>query len=514
MKIKMRYKRLAARTSVFLLVFSSFLLMSCDDMLDIRGENIQKEQDQFETYKGFRDALTGCYMQMGSTDIYGMNLTMTNIENMACLWYTRVEYRLTRGVEERYYLTRHDYANDYARTAIQSMYKGLFTTISSANMILKNIKEKGNEISDAKMRDMIEGEAYAIRAYCQFDVLRLFGQLPQNGTRNVSLPYSEMTSIDAYPSYYNFSDYVARLKSDLENAENLLKNSDPIFNNTFEELNNPYHVLDDFGYYRQSRLNYWAVRALHARMALYLGNTAEAHQIAMEIVNAKGSDGNPLVELSGTSDLQNGYNGLPSECLFYLSKYDLNDYANVTMVGGRNDSRAYAGARMCYLSGDMFNELYASLPGATASHNRYLNWWNRTIRDSFGMLAPTLKKYWYDEDHANNDDLLTKHQIIPMIRLSELYMIAIETSTSVEEANRLYATYMKSCDFALYTPFTTLEDARAEIMNEIRREFIGEGHMFYAYKRTNATSMMWSDDVITEDNYIVPLPSTEYDPNK
>ena len=69
MKIKMRYKRLAARTSVFLLVFSSFLLMSCDDMLDIRGENIQKEQDQFETYKGFRDALTGCYMQMGSTDI-------------------------------------------------------------------------------------------------------------------------------------------------------------------------------------------------------------------------------------------------------------------------------------------------------------------------------------------------------------------------------------------------------------------------------------------------------------
>ncbi|MBR1400693.1 MAG: RagB/SusD family nutrient uptake outer membrane protein [Prevotella sp.] len=512
--IKMRYKDLAAGALSIFLAFSSLAFTSCDDMLDIRGENIQKEQDQFETYKGFRDALTGCYMQMGSTDIYGMNLTMTNIENMACLWYTRTEYRSTTGVQERYYLTHHDYANDYAKTAIQSTYKALFTTISSANLILKNIQEKGSNIADAKMRAVIEGEAYAIRAYCQFDVLRIFGQLPQGGTRNVSLPYSDMTSIDAYPSYFGFSEYVARLMSDIQNAENLLRDNDPIFSSTFEDLNNPYLVMDDFGYYRQSRLNYWAVRALHARIDLYLGNTSEAHQIAMEIINAKGSDGNPLVELSGTSDLQNGYNGLPNECLFYLSKYDLNDYANVTMVGGRSDSRAYAGARMCYLSADMFNELYASLPGATASHNRYLNWWNRTIRDSFGAVAPTLKKYWYDEDHANSDDLLTKHQIIPMIRLSELYLMAIETSSSVEEANSLYATYMKSCDFSLFTPFTSLEEARAEMMNEIRREFIGEGHMFYTYKRTNASSMMWSEDEITEDNYIVPLPSTEYDSNK
>ena len=42
------------------------LCVSCDEWLDVRGENIEKEQDQFETYKGFRDALTGCYMKMGA----------------------------------------------------------------------------------------------------------------------------------------------------------------------------------------------------------------------------------------------------------------------------------------------------------------------------------------------------------------------------------------------------------------------------------------------------------------
>ncbi len=67
--------------------------------------------------------------------------------------------------------------------------------------------------------------------------------------------------------------------------------------------------------FRQSRLNYWAVRALHARMALYLGETQEAHDIAMEIINAKGADGEPLMALSGASDLTKGYNALPSGVL-------------------------------------------------------------------------------------------------------------------------------------------------------------------------------------------------------
>ena len=36
--------------------------VSCNDWLDVRPDTEQKEEDQFSTYKGFRDALTGCYM--------------------------------------------------------------------------------------------------------------------------------------------------------------------------------------------------------------------------------------------------------------------------------------------------------------------------------------------------------------------------------------------------------------------------------------------------------------------
>lgn len=45
----------------------TLLATSCDDWLDVRGENISKEDDQFENYKGFRDALTGCYNTISAT---------------------------------------------------------------------------------------------------------------------------------------------------------------------------------------------------------------------------------------------------------------------------------------------------------------------------------------------------------------------------------------------------------------------------------------------------------------
>lgn len=185
------------------------LTTSCDDWLDVRGENIQKEKNQFESYHGFRDALTGCYMEMANTDAYGQRLTMTNIEDLANLWYIK-------DIDEdsdptRYYLYHHQYDKDNVRPAIKAIYGKLFNVISSANVLLKNLEKCGENIGNETKRAVITGEAYAIRAYCQFDVLRLFGQIPQGATKQVSLPYSYTTSIDEMPQYYAFADYVSNL---------------------------------------------------------------------------------------------------------------------------------------------------------------------------------------------------------------------------------------------------------------------------------------------------------------
>lgn len=494
---------------ILILLATLALVTSCDNWLDVRGENIQKEKDQFENYKGFRDALTGCYMEMASTDAYGQRLTMTDIEDMGNMWYMNAS---ESSNPERYYLYHHKYSEDDARPSIKAIYGKLFNVISSANVLIKNLEEKGGNVGDETKRAVLTGEAYAIRAYCQFDVLRLFGQIPQNATKQVSLPYSYTTSIAEMPQYYSFTDYVANLKKDVQAAEDNLKNNDPIFSSTFKELNSVSDGADDYMCYRQSRLNYWAVRALHARMALYLGEKQEAHDIAMEIINAKGADGNAVMTLSGSDDLTKGYNALPSECLFYLSKYDINTYANKVLIGGLTSQ---AREENMFLTSQMLTDLYASIPGSTASHNRYLNWWNRQTKNPSAQICPALKKYWYDETKAESGYLTTKYQIIPMLRMSEVYLIAMETSESLDEIHSLYDAYMSQCQYTLYTPFATVEDAHREMINEYRCELFAEGQMFYVYKRTGATKMMSNtDDTMTEDDYILPLPSSEYDSNK
>ena len=57
------------------------------------------------------------------------------------------------------------------------------------------------------------------------------------------------------------------------------------------------------------------------------------------------------------------------------------------------------------------------------------------------------------------------------------------------------------------------DEVQEFVINEYRREFFGEGLMFYTYKRLNAKEILWYDGNVTESTYILPLPETEYNPN-
>lgn len=478
----------------------AFCNTACNDWLDVRPDTEQKDEDQFSTASGFYDAMNGIYMSMADQDIYGERLTMTNIESLANLW--KLEERSSR--KEDLYLLKHDYTNTYAQTAIQTIYDKLFNVIVQANMIIKNIDERGDVILDKRVRKTLQGEAYGIRAYCQLDVLRLFGQLPQNATLQVELPYSETTSIYEMPPYYDLNAYVEKLKADITKALGLLKDNDPVFEYSFRELNSSSADVDEAMLYRQSRMNYWAVKALEARMYLYLGQRANAYNSATEVISAT-LDGSPVMELSGTSDFAAGYTLCPSECLFYLSKYDVMDYSQSFLVG-RNSS---IGTNSLYITSDMRAELYGGQ--VVQSHNRYLNCWYDQARDSYGTKQITTTKYYWDAENVSNPMLY--HALIPMLRMSEVYLIAMESTDKLDEANSLYKAYMMSHDVPNMSDFESIDQVKAFMLEEYRREFFAEGQAFYTYKRNNSPSMLWREATVNESEYILPLPKTEYNPN-
>ncbi|MBR0523996.1 MAG: hypothetical protein IJK09_03455 [Prevotella sp.] len=202
---------------------------------------------------------------------------------------------------------------------------------------------------------------------------------------------------------------------------------------------------------------------------------------------------------------------MPSECLFSLNNANLLDYS-ISLLGG-NPNASFSELSQLHITTTMLNQqLYQNQN--TTSDNRYMNIWEQNTRNTLGNVYPTIKKYYYDpEEFTILSILRTRLQILPLIRLSEIYLIAMETTNDLTEANELYKTYMVSHNVNITTSYESLDMFRSQLESEYRREFYAEGVMFYVYKRLGRTSILWNTSEMGEDQYILPLPESEYDPN-
>ena len=253
---------------------------SCNDWLDVKPQKQVESDDLFSKEKGFEDALIACYIKMNSTNLYGQNLTMTFVEYLAQHW----DFSSGNGSTESK-IKNFEYTIADAESTISSIYGAMYNVIVQANSILENLDTHADVFETEGMREMIEAEALSVRAFCHFDILRMFGQLPQNATVQVQLPYAKDVTIAMIP-YYSYDQFVDLIFEDLNEAQALLAECDPVLDYTFDDLDYLYADLEDtFMGYRRFRLNYWALEALKARIYLYLGDKDNA-RIAYENLDA------------------------------------------------------------------------------------------------------------------------------------------------------------------------------------------------------------------------------------
>ncbi len=508
----------------FSYLMSALLLgttVSCDDWLDVEQDTEKKVENMFDNYSGFQGALAGCYSDLSKTSLYGRDLTMSSIEALAGLWYADKD-QMGNDIEVYYHLTNHDYNHADVSDMIKSIYGDLYNTILEANNVLKGCKENGHNIPFSASRAVVEGEAYAIRAFCHLDVLRMFGQMPDKPSRKVSLPYSETTSLEEVPAYYTYEQFIGKLESDFNNALALLKDNDPVYadysyKQVYVDKDNKdvVSLADEFMMDRRYRMNYWAVKAIQARMYMYIGETEKAYNAAMDVINAKLANGNDVVELSGETDY--GTTGTTftsaSECLFGLIMEDLYSISVPLLAGGETEpgSNYYTQIDLkdnLVLENNWFDDLFKGVN--TASDIRYKRMWAKTIT-SQNNPYPSIRKYFVYKKNENSNI----SGLIPIVRLSEMYLIAIETAKTPAEATALYTTYMLSKGVAVHDSFASMDEVKEKLEQEYRIEFFAEGQMFYYYKRNNV-AFLWSkpNNSMSETEYIVPLPNTEFNPNK
>ena len=173
-------------------------LCSCSDWFDVSPKTDVKAAELFESEDGFMEALAGIYVSMTDDAAYGDNLSFGMLDQMAQLYDM-----IPDGATDRSEI--YDYTNTTSggyntKGKLADSWGKAYNIIANANNLLKWLDEKGvTVITNEQTRNMIRGEALAIRAYVHFDVLRGWGPIYSENPSAKCMPYRTTADKEKMP---------------------------------------------------------------------------------------------------------------------------------------------------------------------------------------------------------------------------------------------------------------------------------------------------------------------------
>ncbi len=493
---------------------------SCNDWLQVDMEDSIMENMLFENDEGYISALNGIYTKMNEQ--YGSTLTMGMIDAMA--QYYDIQKNNNHSL---YTYATYGYAQSGFKSQSNAIWTALYGYIANINTLLDHCDGSNSNLSKLYY-PYVKGEALALRAFFHFDMLRLYGPIYSEDTEGtIVMPYEETSSKQIQP-LLSAKEVAGKILRDLNDAEALLKDdkirTNGVMAGDSEDLNEKNTLR-----YRQFRLNYYAIKALKARVYLWLGDKENAYNEATEVIKEnKEKDVFPWIKKNAVTGTTNPDRVFSTEVMFSLyNQSRKNNYETLFSSKGDINSMLYFKGTSLE-DGDIFSKL-------------------TYFYDDFGDLRRSTQ-WSVEELSANSEEGSTQKQkvlafnkymdatsdvpfryMIPLIRMSEVYLIAAECAQTTQEA----IGYINDIRTARNCVKLELKDTdgAAEIQNYIYREFmreeIGEGQMFFYYKRKGVTKMMsgsefgqeagwWTPEAPLEgvyemnlSNYVWPMPEVE-----
>ena len=450
---------------------------SCDSFLDVQPKGEVLEGDLLKDAKGFENALYGVYAKMGTAGLYGQNLSYYALDLMA-------QYYTSANNEEAEPLIQYDYKSTKVEDRFYNIWCEMYSNIAYANNVLEHLEHFSP--SDMQFYNIYKGEALGVRGFMHFDLLRIFSEQVTENEGADGIPYSTRFSLFA-PDVLKAKDVYKRIISDLKSAEQLLDDEE-----LYASASSNANFLKD----QNIHFNLQAVQATLARVYLTEGVLDSALYYAQRVMQSPGLSLLDYTEIAG--DMAGKLSS--KETVFGIYS---KSFADPVIKILHNSQTAYS-LEMRY----NIQQLYQV--DGTGNDYRWSAWYTYNDVAKDWKLDKLTDSYVLN----NNEYSRPAGQIrgINMIRLSEMYLIAIESAPTQNEANALYIPYMKARNVDA-SPLQQ-EQLMTEIIREYRREFFGEGQMFYTYKRLGIKNMLWKTDrEVGEQDYVVPLPSTELTAN-
>lgn len=480
------------------------LLSGCNDWLDVSPRSETESEKLYSTEDGYLSSMAGAYLQIRDRNLYGYRTTMYLPEFLARNWSYPED-----NMSQRYLLSHFDYTNSSEESLLENLWIRYYAVIVQLNDLLDQIEKTSVHFS-GNNKEILTGEALGLRAMLHFDILRYFGPVPVNADMNENaIPYMQVVStknniLEAISIPYK--EVIKKIEEDLNAAEKIMEEVDPITIYSNQQLSQNITTSSDlWANRRQSRFNYYAILATKARFYLWIGDKQQAAQYAQLVVDAL--DGAQTTESRFPLISEDYYasvlvNSIVSpEHIFNISAPDMEDAAENDYNKSTNSTfllRELTGTPSSLLTTLYGPENPADIryvgSGASRDDERY---WTRTTNSNYQYYL--YKKYLKGK--------ATTHPcVIPIIRISEMYLILAE-SLPEQEAIEMFRTFKSKRSMASPTTSVPITD----IEKEYRKEFLGEGQMFFFYKRLNYSSFNWPEryTLPAGNPYVLPKPKKQ-----
>ena len=477
------------KTIFFLIALLMMTLSSCNDYFDKTGDEQHiTDKKFFGDEAAFASALTDCYTLMRSRDLYGGMLTLEMMEfanqNMA------PHDAISSAAAQL------NFADAALAARVDSMTHAAYRVVAACNKLIDEAERTKVVFTSAGKKKIITAEAYALRAAVQFDLLRLFHPAPATDAGFRGLPYVTHTSVNV-PEALTTTQILQAVNDDLAHAAQLLKTVDPIL----KERNSIVGVGEFDRRLRTFQMNYYAVKAVQARVALWQGNYEQAAAQADSV----------LAHLQNTvARYRLFYWVTPGH---YGSDFS---FSREYVFGIASTPTGFA-----RLSDDMFKtkgiQTTTSLRDIYADNAdiRYRAWFRQqgsgyAMSNKFGS-ATLLTDYVY----STSATATSLPAAIPYIKLGEVMLIKAEALNEMGQTSAARSLLeemqgYKDISYASRATSVTKESLRELIYAEARRDLFGEGQLFYLNKRLGLTSVKAADGTmrtVTLSQYTLPLPA-------
>lgn len=454
------------------------VLGACNRFLDVNPAGTLTQDRLFEDIQGYRDAMYGVYASIAKEDLYGKNLTYGFADQLAQLFYN--PYEAPHGITTQ--TLNYAYRDPNVFALIETVWAKAYEAISYLNNILENIARE--DMGADPDYPLIRGEAYALRAFLHFDIMRYYCDNFRKNPSAGGIPYAYSFDIKN-KKLYSLRESYANVLDDLSRAQQLLAGDTLL------------HLVSEGSLYRRERyshMNLYAVYAIKSRVFQAKGELDSAGIYAEKIIR---SGAFKLVEH-------------PARNLNSVKKYPGGD----ELIWGLFSDKLYAPLFKLFLSDGRagfkqvkprlgVKRIYQDVVWNSDNHD--YRWEEFFGRNEDGMIFIRLLRV-NPKDPVDVQAQKKATRGISMLRLPEVYYIAAEALYNKDKAKALdyfnRVRRSRGLNAAMEEDrVDTYDKFMKELLSERRKELWGEGQIFMDYKRMHTA--FWD---ITSRKKIEPSP--------